>query len=158
MFTAIDALEFPELHDESIPFMAFLKQLTKLMKAAGVRDFMMQARTPVHNVVYMPQPRWWTLRPGSCLLQSALENCEVLCMQDICKPDPARLRRNLSAVINFAKFREEKLGRFMEMQEAAEALLERNAELEQQKRSLVRATLVGFLMDLAYFCLVCMWP
>lgn len=56
VFTAIDALEFPELHDESIPFMAFLKQLTKLMKAAGVRDFMMQARTPVVTVVYMPQP------------------------------------------------------------------------------------------------------
>ena len=45
----------------------------------------------------------------------------------------------------------------MEMQEAAEALLERNAELEQQKRSLVRAPPVGVLTDLAYFCLVCMW-
>jgi hypothetical protein len=30
-------------------------------------------------------------------------------LQDIYKPDPQRLRRHLSAVINFAKFREEKL-------------------------------------------------
>ena len=81
-------------------------------------------------------------------MQVGLETyCGPFGWQDICKPDPARLRRNLSAVINFAKFREEKLGRFMEMQEAAEALLERNADLEQQKRSLVRATLVGVLMD-----------
>lgn len=49
MFTAIDALEYPELHDESIPFMAFLKQLTKLMSAAGVRDFTMQARTQTRS-------------------------------------------------------------------------------------------------------------
>jgi hypothetical protein len=30
-------------------------------------------------------------------------------VQDIHKPETARLRRHLSAVINFAKFREEKL-------------------------------------------------
>jgi hypothetical protein len=30
-------------------------------------------------------------------------------LQDIHKPESARLRRHLSAVINFAKFREEKL-------------------------------------------------
>jgi hypothetical protein len=30
-------------------------------------------------------------------------------LQDIHKPEPARLRRHLSAIINFAKFREEKL-------------------------------------------------
>ena len=42
MFAAIDVLEFPELHDESIPFMAFTKCLTRLMGAAGVRDFSLQ--------------------------------------------------------------------------------------------------------------------
>jgi hypothetical protein len=41
---AIDALEFPELHDESIPYMAFIKNCAKLLAAAGVRDFSMQAR------------------------------------------------------------------------------------------------------------------
>lgn len=62
-------------------------------------------------------------------------------MQDVCKPDSARLRRNLSAVINFAKFREEKLGPFTELQEASEALLEEFAALEEQKRRLARPAL-----------------
>lgn len=39
---AIDALEFPELHDESIPYMTFVRNCTKLLSAAGVRDFNMQ--------------------------------------------------------------------------------------------------------------------
>ena len=45
VFMAIDALDFPELHDESIPYMAFLKNCTRLLAAAGVRDFNMQARS-----------------------------------------------------------------------------------------------------------------
>ena len=44
MFAAIDALEFPELHDESIPYMAFIRNCARLLAAAGVRDFNMQAR------------------------------------------------------------------------------------------------------------------
>ena len=43
VFAAIDVLEFPELHDESIPFLAFMKCLTRLMTAAGIRDFSLQA-------------------------------------------------------------------------------------------------------------------
>ena len=39
MFMAIDALEFPELHDESIPALAFIRHLARLLQAAGVRDF-----------------------------------------------------------------------------------------------------------------------
>ena len=79
--------------------------------------------------------------PFAVLLCCALRRCPRLKgrPQDICKPDSARLRRNLSAVINFAKFREEKLGPFTEMQEAAEAQLEESAALEQQKRRLVCA-------------------
>ncbi len=44
VFAAIDVLEFPELHDESIPFMAFMTNVMRLMAAAGVRDFTMQVR------------------------------------------------------------------------------------------------------------------
>ena len=58
--------------------------------------------------------------------------------QDICKPDPARLRRNLSAIINFAKFREEKLAPYAEAQEEADALLDEAARLEDQNARLVR--------------------
>ena len=48
VFMAIDALDFPELHDESIPYMAFLKNCTRLLGAAGVRDFNMQVSSLLH--------------------------------------------------------------------------------------------------------------
>ena len=43
VFTAIDALEYPELHDESIPTLAFTRALNKLLLAAGIKDFTLQA-------------------------------------------------------------------------------------------------------------------
>lgn len=39
---AIDALQYPELHDESIPMLAFMNCLNKLLQAAGIKDFTMQ--------------------------------------------------------------------------------------------------------------------
>jgi kinetochore protein Nuf2 len=39
VFVAMDAFEFPELHDESIPTNNFFKQLSKLLTACGVKDF-----------------------------------------------------------------------------------------------------------------------
>ena len=60
-------------------------------------------------------------------------------MQDICKPEPLRLRRNLSAIINFAKFREEKLVPYTEMQEQTISLLEETEQLEEGNRELVGA-------------------
>ena len=39
VFTAMDAFEYPELHDESIPCYSFYRQLSKLMQACGVKDF-----------------------------------------------------------------------------------------------------------------------
>ena len=42
MFMAIDTLEYPELHDESIPTLAFIKSLNRLLVAAGIKDFNMQ--------------------------------------------------------------------------------------------------------------------
>lgn len=39
---AIDTLEYPELHDESIPTLAFIKSLNRLLVAAGIKDFNMQ--------------------------------------------------------------------------------------------------------------------
>ena len=39
VFTAMDTIEFPELHDESIPCFNFFKQLSKLLVCCGVRDF-----------------------------------------------------------------------------------------------------------------------
>lgn len=47
----------------------------------------------------------------------------MLLLQDLYKPEAPRLRRNLSAVINFAKYREEKLLAYTELQEQLEVLL-----------------------------------
>lgn len=60
-------------------------------------------------------------------------------MQDICKPDAIRLRRNLSAVINFGKFREEKFAQYAEMHEQTLELLEETQALEDTNKELVRA-------------------
>jgi kinetochore protein Nuf2 len=51
-------------------------------------------------------------------------------VQNLHKPDAVRLRKQLSAIINFAKFREEKLGPYSELQERAEGLHEEKADLE----------------------------
>ena len=60
-------------------------------------------------------------------------------LKDLIKPEYARTRRNISAVINFAKYREEKVAAFEEAQEEEEAAearhaeaLRRNAELKAQ--------------------------
>lgn len=66
-----------------------------------------------------------------------MRKCCSLYLQDICKPDAIRLRRNLSAVINFAKFREEKLVPYAEMQEQTIALLEETEALEETNKDLV---------------------
>jgi kinetochore protein Nuf2 len=59
--------------------------------------------------------------------------------QDLHKPEPARFRAHLSGVINFAKFREEKLVPYTRLQEATEGLFERRDQLAEQNANLVRA-------------------
>ena len=53
------------------------------------------------------------------------------------KPESTRLRRHLSAVVNFAKFREEKLVAYTEMQAHIDALLEERRVLEEDNLSKV---------------------
>ena len=68
-----------------------------------------------------------------------METCGVpdFGLRDMMKPEYARTRRNLSALINFAKFREEKLAQWeeemadvIEADARHEAALKRNAELK----------------------------
>ncbi|GBF91237.1 hypothetical protein Rsub_03557 [Raphidocelis subcapitata] len=96
VFAAIDAFEYPELHDESIAARSFFAQLSRLMAVCGVKDF------------------------G---------------MKDVHKPDPARLRRHLSAIINFAKFREEKLVAYAELQARLESLAEQKRALREEQEA-----------------------
>lgn len=44
VFTAMDAFEHPELHDESIPCTNFFRQLCRLMAVCGVHDFSWRVR------------------------------------------------------------------------------------------------------------------
>jgi hypothetical protein len=46
VFAAIDAFEYPELHDESIATRNFLRHLGKLMASTGVKDFTMKVGPP----------------------------------------------------------------------------------------------------------------
>lgn len=90
----MDAFEFPELHDESIPSSNFLRHLSKLMVACGVKDF-----------------TW----------------------RDVFKPEPPRLRKNLSAIINFCKFRDEKLYSFDDLNLRMTALAQEAAAVETER-------------------------
>jgi len=108
-FSAIDALEFPELHEESVGNLAFLRALFKLVRTAGVTDF------------------------G---------------VKDLFKPEAPRLKKALSAVINFAKFREEKVQMYDELRDQSEASVGRRAQLEEEGRAL-RAELQRMQSDRA---------
>ena len=44
VFAALDALTFPELHEESVGVVTFTRHLYRLMRTAGVADFSMRAR------------------------------------------------------------------------------------------------------------------
>lgn len=78
------------------------------------------AAAPLPHVSCLPQDRCsWAYRPPT----SPYTYPHLLTLQDLYKPEAPRLRRNLSAVINFAKYREEKLLAYTELQEQLEALL-----------------------------------
>eukprot|EP00742_Colponemidia_sp_Colp-10_P006056 GILJ01006481.1.p1 GENE.GILJ01006481.1~~GILJ01006481.1.p1 ORF type:complete len:504 (+),score=106.93 GILJ01006481.1:73-1512(+) len=103
-FHGMDYLPHPELHEDSVPTLAFFRQLQRLMSAAGFGD---------------------------------------VGMQDVFKPDPKRTRKILSAIINFAKFREERLYAFQEitkktdvLNEDKQKLMEENARLSNELAAL----------------------
>eukprot|EP00966_Prymnesium_polylepis_P246852 5708756-Prymnesium_polylepis.1 len=91
-------LEFPELHDESVSTMAFLRACQRLLSTCGISDFT---------------------------------------LTDLTKPEYKRLRRNISAVINFAKFREERLTRYVEFTQETDALAANKVALEQENERLL---------------------
>lgn len=83
---------------------------------------------------------------------------EGFTLRDLIKPEPARLRRNLSAIINFQKFREEKIeawaghGRRTVELEAAKAALEaerRDLESALTREKNLRAMEAPAIADLA---------
>jgi Nuf2 family len=61
-------------------------------------------------------------------------------MQDLTKPDEHRLRRQLSALVNFARFRETKLEVYLTWQQETDTLLEQQAALSEANAKLVHHT------------------
>ncbi|KAL3899704.1 MAG: hypothetical protein SGPRY_012599 [Prymnesium sp.] len=97
-FAGMAELEFPELHDESVSTIAFLRACQRLLTTCGISDFT---------------------------------------IQDLIKPEYKRLRRNISAVINFAKFREERLTKYVEFRQETDALGAKKLALEQEKERML---------------------
>ena len=59
--------------------------------------------------------------------------------RDLYKPEPQRLQRALSAIINFAKFREEKLARYEELRDAAREAERAGESLREERDRLGEA-------------------
>lgn len=97
-FSGMEELEYPELHEDSVPQIGFLKACDKLLTTSGINDFT---------------------------------------LTDLTKPEYKRLRRNLSAIINFAKFYEDRLTRYMEFTKDTDALVDEKAQLEEENERLV---------------------
>ena len=58
-------------------------------------------------------------------------------LDDINRPDPKRLRRNLSAIINFAKFREDRQPGYVEFTQETDGLAQQKAKLEEENERLL---------------------
>lgn len=102
VFNAHQNLNWPQLHEDSIPALAFWRAISKLMYTCGVNDFT---------------------------------------RSDIAHPQPKRLRKQLSALINFAKFREERMELYTKITVARDDYLDRlhnvsheNEQLQTQVR------------------------
>ena len=60
-------------------------------------------------------------------------------LKDITAPEAKRLRRNLSAVINFAKFREDRQPGYVEFTQETDSLAQQKAKLEEDNEKLLMA-------------------
>ena len=95
----LQALEFGQLHDESIPQLSFFRAISKLMETCDVTDFS---------------------------------------LKDIHQPDAKRFRRQLSGVINFVKFREDRLVMYTELSKETDGLSSDHHMKKQQLDELQR--------------------
>jgi FtsZ-binding cell division protein ZapB len=91
-FEILDALEYPELHAESMAFMTFFTYVRSFMNDIGIANF------------------------G---------------LNDLLKPEPKRIKIILSAVINFARFREDQLAVFEQLSKTTDDLNEKKTMLER---------------------------
>ena len=60
-------------------------------------------------------------------------------VQDICKPEAPRLRRHLSAIVNFTRYREDKLACYIEQQDQLADVMDEATQAASKRNELVRA-------------------
>lgn len=76
-------------------------------------------------------------------------------LKDIIRPEGPRLRIILSAVINFAKFREEQLAVFEEFSRRSEEIFETRARLTHKKAELVKKLDIITYVYISLLCVYC---
>jgi len=97
VFTAHQNMSWSQLHEDSVPELAFWRALSKLMFTCGVGDFS---------------------------------------RSDIISPQPKRLRKQLSALINFVKFHEERMELYGRITAARDEYLDRLQVVTQENQQL----------------------
>jgi kinetochore protein Nuf2 len=96
-FAGLECLSYEELHEDSIPELAYLRATDKMMRICGINDY------------------------G---------------LKDITMPNSKRLRRQLSGIINFAKFREERLQMYGELNLQREELGDKLRQMNDDNKDL----------------------
>lgn len=96
-FAGLNVLNFPELHEESIPHLHALRNIMKMMEICEIRDFS---------------------------------------IRDITAPTASRLNRQLSGIMNFAKFREERLLLLSELNSTRDALNDQLNQMQEKHEAL----------------------
>jgi len=96
-FSGLSVLSYPQLHEDSIPQITFMRACTKMMKICGVVDF--------------------TIR-------------------DLSNPEAKRVRKHLSAVINFARFRDERLSLYSDLTTKRDGLVDALVRMEEEDEKL----------------------
>lgn len=96
-FSGLNAINYPELHEESIPQLNGLRAIMKLMELCDINDFS---------------------------------------VRDLMAPDVKRLNRQLSGIINYAKFREQRLMVLTELNGVREELLEKLSQAREKNEAL----------------------
>jgi kinetochore protein Nuf2 len=97
VFAAHEKLSYCQLHEDSIPELAFWRHISGLMEVCGISDFT---------------------------------------REDLTRPTTVRLKKQLSAIINFAKFREEQYQMYDEITTARDAQLARLSTIDGENAAL----------------------
>ena len=95
---AVTEMDHPELHETSIPTIAFLNTCERLLRTCGITDFS---------------------------------------LKDLTAPTKQRLRSQISAIINFAKFREEQLPKYQNFTQETDQLTQDKQVLEDENEQLL---------------------